>query len=42
MIFIDLRAGLLYSAASGTTAQVTIVAGEGSLGVVAFLPLYAS
>ena len=27
---------------SGTTAQVTIVAGEGSLGVVTFLPVYAS
>jgi len=30
------------AAASGTTAQVTIVAGKGSLGVVAFLSLYAS
>ena len=30
------------AADTGTTAQVTIVAGEGSLGTVAFLPLHAS
>jgi len=33
---------LFVSASSGTTVQVTIMAGEGSLGVVAFLPLFES
>jgi len=38
----DVLRGVFDSAESGTTAQVTVAAGEGSLGVVTFLPLYAS